>query len=109
MFRRLPIVLLTAASLLSSCSSTEIVDSPRTAVVSEAVDPKPPEIVWTSRSLNRGFDYLGLVKSRSLSYDGALQQIVDGATQLRADAVIDIHYEQVGFLAVMEAFAIKYR
>lgn len=94
---------------LVSCARTEIVESPRTTVVSEAEEVTEPKVIWTSRTLASDFDYLGVVKSRSWSYDGALDRLIDGGKQLKADAIIDVHYEKIGFLSTMQAFAIKYK
>ena len=95
--------------LLSGCASTTLIESPKTAYVPETGEAKKPEVIWTSRAFSRPFDYLGLVKTRSWTYDGALDRLVEGGKQLRADAIIDVHYEPVGFLSTMEAFAIKYK
>ena len=97
------------AFLLVSCTSTEIIESPKTTFVSETVEVKRPNIIWTSRTLSRNYDYLGVVKARSFTYDGALERLVDGAQELRADAIVDVHYQQVGFLSAMEAFAVKFK
>lgn len=95
--------------VVTACSRTEIIESPRTTYVPEVGEPKQPEIIWTSRTLSSPFDYLGQVKVRSWTYDGALSRMTDAAKELRADAVIDIHYETVGFLTTFSAFAIKYK
>ena len=100
---------LCALAVLVGCASTEVLESPRTTVVSGAAEAKDPEIVWTTRSTDRSFDYLGTVRTRAWTYDGALQRLVEGARQLKADAVVDIHFERVGFFTTMEAFAVKYR
>lgn len=97
------------AMLLTACATTEIVESPKTTYVPESATPKTPEVIWTSRTLRRPFDYLGKIKSRSWTYDGALERLVDGAKTLRADAVIDVYYERIGFLKQMEAFAVKFK
>lgn len=103
-------VLVGGAVLLTGCARTEIIESPKTGYVAETSEaPKRPAIVWTSRTLTQNFDYLGVVKSRSWSYDGALERLVDAGQSLRADAIIDVHYEEVGFLTAMQAFAIKYK
>lgn len=94
---------------LTACTETEIVESPKTAFVAQTDESKIPDIVWTTRTLGRGFDYLGQVKSRAWTYDGAIQRLVDGGKQLGADAVVDIHYERIGFFDTMSAFAIKYK
>jgi hypothetical protein len=91
------------------CARTEIVESPKTAFVSESTEAKRPAIVWTSRTLTKNFDYLGQVKSRSWTYEGALDRLLDAGETLRADAIVDIHFEQIGFLSSMQAFAIKYK
>lgn len=94
---------------VSACSQTEIIESPRTGYVADTGETKEPSIVWTSRTLTEEFDYLGLVKSRSWSYQGALDRLVEGGKELRADAIVDVHFERVGFLKTMQAFAIKYK
>ncbi len=109
----LALVPLTALSfgllLTGGCASTELIESPKTAFVAEGGESKDPQVVWTSRTLGKNFDYLGLVKSRSWSYDAALERLVAGGRELRADAIVDVHFRQVGFLTAMEAFAIKYK
>lgn len=100
---------LLCVSLFPACSSTELIDSPKTGYAVETGEPKDPAIIWSSRTFSRGFDYLGMVKTRAFTYEGALERLVEGGKKLRADAVMDIHYEQVGFLATMQAFAIKYK
>jgi hypothetical protein len=102
-------VAVAALLLLVGCASTEVLESPRTTVVSGAAEVKDPEIVWTTRSSDRPFDYLGTVRTRAWTYDGALERLLDGARQLKADAVVDIHFERIGFFMTMEAFAVKYR
>lgn len=91
------------------CSNVEIIESPKTGFVSEARTPHPAEVVWTSRSLLQDFEYLGQVKTRSLSYDGAFSLLMGGAQSMKADALIDIHFEQIGFFNTMQAFAVKYK
>lgn len=93
---------------LGACSSTELIESPKTGFVAE-VGTHDPQIVWTSRTLTRGFDYLGQVRARAWTYDGAIGRLVDGGKQLGADAIVDIHYERIGFINSMSAFAIKYK
>jgi hypothetical protein len=92
-----------------SCARTEIIESPRTGYVADTGEPKDPTVVWSSRTLGTDFDYLGLVKSSSWTYQGALDRLVDGGRELRADAIVDVHFERVGFLKTMQAFAIKYK
>jgi hypothetical protein len=94
---------------LAGCTSTEIGESPKTGYAAEIGEPKTPEIVWTSRTLTQAFDYLGQVRVRSWTYNGAIERLLDGGKQLRADAIVDIHYERIGFFNSMTAFAIKYR
>jgi hypothetical protein len=94
---------------ICGCSSTELIESPKTAFVPESVEKKDPKIFWSSRNLNTPFDYLGQVKVRSWTYDGALDRLRDGAKDLRADALIDIQFQQIGFLNTMQAFAIKFK
>jgi len=94
---------------LFACTSTEIIESPKTAFVPETAVVTQPEIIWTSRTLTRHFDYLGIIKVRSFTYDGALERLVDGAKELRADALIDVHFNRIGFLNAMEAFAVKFK
>jgi uncharacterized protein YbjQ (UPF0145 family) len=96
-------------SLLSGCATTEIVESPRTAYVSESAEVHEPQIIWTSRIFTKGYDYLGLLKVRSWTYQGAIDRLLDAAKEVKADAIIDVHFERIGFLNAMEAFAIKYK
>ena len=95
--------------LLGGCSSTEITQSPQTAYVPTTAVTKEPAVVWTSRTLPQNFDYLGVVRAKSFTYEGALDRLVAGGQELRADAITDVHYERMGFMKVMEAFAIKYK
>ncbi len=94
---------------LAACSQTEVIESPRTGYVANIGESKDPTIIWTSRTLDKEFDYLGQVNSRSWTYDGALERLVEGGRELRADAIVDIHFEREGFLKTMRAFAIKFR
>lgn len=94
---------------LAGCASTELIESPKTVFVPDTAESKEPAVIWTSRTLSRHFDYLGLVKVRSWTYDGALGRLVDGGRELKADAVVDVHYEKVGFLTTMQAFAVKFK
>ena len=94
---------------LASCASTDIIDSPKTGFVPDSAPTKEPVLVWTSRTFNQNFDYLAQMKVRSWTYEGAVDRLVEAAKTLKADAVIDIHYEQIGFLNAMQAFAIKYK
>jgi hypothetical protein len=104
------VVLATAAALyFTGCARTELVESPKTVFVSDAEESGEPEIIWTSRNLNRPFDYLGQVKVRAWTYDAALGRLKDGGKRLKADAVIDVHFERVGFLKTMQAFAVKFK
>lgn len=103
------LVVVVSIWMLSGCASTDLVESPKTTYVAETGPLKNPQIIWTSRELNRPFDYLGRVESRSWTYEGALERLVDGGKNLRADAIVDIHYEPVGFLSTMQAFAIKFK
>jgi hypothetical protein len=91
------------------CARTEVIESPRTGYVADVGESKNPAIIWTSRTLNSEFDYLGLVKTASWTYQGALDRLVEGGKELRADAVVDVHFERVGFLKTMQAFAIKFK
>jgi hypothetical protein len=101
---------LAAIGLFStSCATTEIIESPKTAYVANTGEKKIPAIIWTSRTLTQKFDYLGQIKVKSLSYDGALERLSDAGSQLGADAIIDVHYQPVGFLTSFHAFAIKYK
>ena len=95
--------------VLFGCSQTEIVESPRTGFAVAAGEPKEPTIVWTSRTLDVPFDYLGQIKVRSWTYDGALERMTEAAKELRADAIIDVHYQTVGFMTSFQAFAVKYK
>jgi hypothetical protein len=94
---------------IPSCSTLDIVESPKTAYVSESADEKTPEVIWTSRTLTQNFDYLGQIKTRGWSYESALDRLIEGGKQLKADAIIDVHYETIGFLNVLHAFAIKFK
>ncbi len=98
-----------ALLLLAACASTTIIESPKTAFAPETDKPKDPEFIWTSRTMAQGFDYLGEIKVKSWSYEGGLDRLRDAGRQLRADAVVDIHYEQIGFLATFAAFAVKFK
>lgn len=94
---------------LAGCASTELIESPKTVFVPDTTESKEPAVIWTSRTMSRHFDYLGLVKVRSWTYDGALSRLVDGGRELKADAVVDVHYEKIGFLTAMQAFAVKFK
>lgn len=100
---------LALALLVNGCASTDIIESPKTAFVPESVEAKEPTVIWTSRTMTRQFDYLGQIKARSLSYDGTLERLVEAGKSLKADAIIDVHYERIGFLTAMQAFAIKFK
>ncbi len=95
--------------LLCGCSSVDIVESPRTVFVPKTGEPVEPQIIWTSRTIYNDFDYLGTIEARSLSYDDAISKLREAAKSLMADAVIDIHYERIGFLKSMKGFAIKFK
>lgn len=97
------------ALFLTACSSIELIESPKTAFVSDAKAKAAPDVIWTSRSMIQDFDFLGQVKTRSLSYDRSLELLLDGGAELRADALIDIHYEQAGVFSTLQAFAVKYK
>ncbi len=103
------ILAIAVAGFNTGCARTEIVESPRTAFVPETAEIKEPQVIWTSRAFSQPFDYLGQIKVRSWTYDGAVGRMVDAAKQLRADAIIDVHYDKVGFLNTLQAFAIKYK
>ncbi len=94
---------------LVSCARTELVESPKTLFISDAEEGHEPQIIWTSRNLARPFDYLGQVRVRAWTYEGALERLKDGGKQMKADAVVDVHYERVGFLKTMQAFAVKFK
>ena len=100
---------LVVAFISAGCARTEILESPRTGYVADLGEPKEPAVIWTSRALAQDFDYLGQVKVRSWTYEGALERLVAGGRDLRADAIVDIHFERVGFLKTMQAFAIKFK
>lgn len=95
--------------LLAGCASTDIIDSPKTAFVSEAQEKKDPEMIWSSQTLTKNFDYLGQVKVRSWTYDAGLQRLKDAGKEMRADAIVDIHFDRVGFMKTFHAFAIKFK
>ena len=101
--------LLAAMATFTACSSIELVESPKTAFVPENAEAKRPAIIWTSRTMTTNFDYLGVVKARSWNYEGALERLLEGGRQMKADAIVDIHFEAVGFLSTMQAFAVKFR
>ena len=112
--RRIPFLVMLATlipllSLSASCARTEIIESPKTTFVPDSAPAKEPVVIWTSRTLSKNFDYLGQIKTRSLTYQGALDRLVEAGRQLKADAVTDVHYEAVGFLTTMQAFAIKFK
>jgi len=98
-----------AILVLTGCGSTQIVESPKTGYVAESGTPKTPSVIWTSRSFGQNYDYLGTVQARSLTYEGAMERLLEGGKELRADALIDVHFEQVGFLTDLKAFGIKYK
>ena len=95
--------------LIPGCASTTVIESPKTTTVSATEPEKTPEIIWTSKTLTSKFDYLGEVKVKSWSYEGALERLVDGGKSLKADALIDVQHRQVGFLTTFQAFAIKFK
>lgn len=109
MIRLISLGLFASFLLLNGCSQTEVTESPRTGYASQTGPVKEPKIVWTSRTLDTPFDYLGQIKVRSWTYDGALERLTDAAKELRADAVIDVHYETIGFMTSFQAFAVKYK
>ena len=94
---------------VSGCASTTIIESPKTAFVPEGTGAKDPAIVWSSRQIGKNYDYLGEIKVKSWTYGGALGRLKDAGRQLRADAVVDVQYQQVGFLTTFSAFAVKYK
>lgn len=93
----------------TSCATTDIVESPKTTYVAESAERKTPAIIWTSRTLTQKFDYLGQITVKSLSYDGALERLSDAGREVGADALIDVHYQPVGFMTSLHAFAIKFK
>ncbi|NBW98087.1 hypothetical protein EBR03_00805 [bacterium] len=96
-------------AILTGCGSTQVVESPKTAYVADSAAPKTPQVIWTSRAFGQPYEYLGRVQARSLSYEGAMERLIEGGKELKADALIDVHFEQVGFLSDLQAFAIKYK
>lgn len=98
-----------ALAFFAGCASTDIIESPKTAFVPESAEVTEPKIIWTSRTMTQSFDYLGLIKVRSWTYDGALERLVDAGKEVRADAIVDVHFEKVGFLNAMQAFAVKFK
>jgi len=109
MNRFLNLALMLVVFLISACASTNLIESPKTAFVPDSEEVKEPTVIWTSRTIGRDYDYLGVVKTRSWTYDGALDRLVDGAKELKADAIVDVHYEKVGFLSTFQAFAVKFK
>lgn len=97
------------SGVLAGCTQTEIIESPKTGYAVETDHPKDPELIWTSRTLDQPFDYLGQIKTRAWTYDGALDRLKEAGKQLRADAIIDIHFQRLGFFKTMHAFAIKFK
>lgn len=95
--------------VLSSCARTQITDSPKTIYLPDTLESKPPKVIWTSRTLSDNYDYLGQVDTRSLTYNGALERLIDAGHKMKADAIVDVHYEKIGFVRTMHAFAIKFR
>lgn len=109
MSRLFVLFLLCLAGILAGCASTNLIESPKTVFVPDTEETGEPEVIWTSRTLTKNYDYLGIVQSRSWTYDGALGRLVDGGKELKADAIVDVHYEKVGFLSTFQAFAIKFK
>ncbi len=97
------------AGILAGCASTNLIESPKTVLVPDSEETGVPAIIWTSRTLDKEYDYLGIVKTRSWTYGGGLERLVDGGKELKADAIVDIHYRKVGFLSTFQAFAIKFK
>ncbi len=104
-----PIGFALVVGIVTGCASTNVLESPKTVFVPETTPKKKVELIWTSRTLPKGYDYLGHVTARSWSYEGAIKRLKEGGKQLHADALIDVFYEEVGFLRSMQAFAIKYK
>lgn len=102
-------LLIIGSILFIGCARTQIIESPKTAIVTETATVKEPSIIWTSRVFTQDFDYLGQIKVRSWTYDGAVLRLTDAAKSLHADAIIDLHYDEIGFFTTIEAFAIKYK
>lgn len=103
------VFILSLILILTGCGSTVITESPKTTFAAETGVPKTPQVIWTSRAFGQPYEYLGKVHARSLTYDGAMERLISGGKDLRADALIDVHFEQVGFLTDLQAFAIKYK
>lgn len=97
------------AVILVGCARTQVVESPKTAIVLGSGAPKDPEVVWTGRTLKRDFGYLGQIKVRSWTWDGAITRLLEGGRSLNADAIVDIYYQKTGFMTEMQALAIQYR
>lgn len=91
------------------CSSTEIIESPKTTYIVDLNKEYNPVILWTSRDLKAPFDYLGQITARSWQYEGAIERLLEAGKTMGADAIIDIHYEREGFLNIMQAFAVKFK
>lgn len=91
------------------CASTELTESPKTTFVAQIAEAREPKILWTSRTFSQDYDYLGVIKTKSWTYEEAVERLTRAAKEIQADAVIDVHYEPIGFLSSMQAFAIKYK
>jgi hypothetical protein len=96
-------------STFLGCASTTLIESPKTTSVASSEPEKTPEVIWSSRNLKAKFDYLGEVKVKSWSYEGALERLTEGGKKMKADALIDVQYQQVGFLKTFQAFAVKFK
>ena len=88
---------------------TEIIESPKTAFVPENAEVKPPEIIWTSRTMAPRVRLPGQGPRAKLDLRRCVGRLVDAGKQLKADAIVDVHYEPIGFLTQMQAFAIKFK
>src|SRR5580692_5163551 len=86
------LILIPLLMLVSGCATTDIIESPRTTYVSDAAEVHEPKIIWTSRIFTQNYDYLGLLKVRSWTYQGAIDRLVDAAKEVKADAIIDVHF-----------------
>jgi len=102
-------IVIAVLSLLSGCASTEIIESPKTAYVSERTEVHTPRLFWTSKGVSQNYGYLGVIKVRSWTYEGAVHRLEAAAGEMKADALIDIHYEAVGFFSSLHAFAIQFK
>ena len=101
-------IMICLMAFVVSCARTDIIESPKTGYVAETDPVKEPEIIWTSRTVGDGYSYLGTLQVRAWTWDAAINRLRTAAREMRADAITDVHYEKIGFLTSMQAFAVKF-